>query len=460
MQVFRNIYSHLHVWTFLFLIMKSCLLSSPAQAVPSFSRQTDSPCTACHTQGFGPNLTQYGREFKLSGYTMGNSNPKIPALSAMIMGSLTHTDKKDVNMPGNYPNQHFNANNNFAFDQASLFYGGRIYGNAGALIQLTYDGINDRLALDNTDIRVADEIDWLGQNFVYGVSFNNNPTVQDLWNTTPAWGFPYVSSPVASTPTTWSFGAPVINAVGGQVGGATVYSMINSLIYLEAGAYASFDKGTQKSLGTWGGLKIQGGAPYWRVALQKEWDGHYFSLGHFGFRADVAPDITMPSVFDRYTDLGVDFNYQYVDRATPQHIFEFKGSYINEQQELFATFLGAGAADRLRQNIHFIGVNGSYTYEHTYTVSLGFNRNFGNRDMTLNTYSVAGRPNSDYFTAELDYVPFGKDSSLMATFLNLRLALQYIGYTQFNGGVHDDGSGNNRTASNNNTLLLNGWLSF
>ena len=28
----------------------------------------------------------------------------------------------------------------------------------------------------------------------YGISANNTPTVQDLWNTTTAWGFPYNGS--------------------------------------------------------------------------------------------------------------------------------------------------------------------------------------------------------------------------------------------------------------------------
>jgi hypothetical protein len=347
-----------------------------------------------------------------------------------------------------------NANNNFAFDEASLFYAGRIYKNLGAFVQLTYDGVADTLFLDNTDIRIADQKDWLGQNFVYGVSFNNSPTTQDVWNTTPVWGFPYASSPIAATPAA----GPVIGAFGGQVGGATAYTLINDLVYLEAGAYTSFSKGAQNSMGNWGGLKIQGGAPYWRVALQKDWNGHYFSLGHFGFSANVVPDLTMPSAHDSYTDLGIDVNYQYL--ANPKHIYEFKGSYINEQQTLSATYAGGTGADKRKQNLNFLGLSASYTYDQTYSFSLGYNHNFGTTDMTLNSYSTTGRPNSEYFTAEIDYIPFGKDATLLSSLTNLRLALQYTGYTQFNGAVHDDGTGRARTAGNNNTLFLNGWVSF
>ena len=41
----------------------------PAQALPSFARQTGQPCGTCHTDF--PALTSYGRRFKLLGYTTG-----------------------------------------------------------------------------------------------------------------------------------------------------------------------------------------------------------------------------------------------------------------------------------------------------------------------------------------------------------------------------------------------------
>ena len=323
-----------------------CLFSySTAQALPSFARQTGMACSSCHTQSFGPNLTPYGRQFKLNGYVWGSNESLLSRFGGMVEGSLTNTKKDNPGLadPNStlsadssavdmadakaLANRNYNANNNLALDQASLFYGGKVYGQMGAFVQFTYDGVASRFALDNTDIRLADEADWLGQNFIYGVSFNNNPTAQDLWNTTPAWGFPYASSPLASTPAA----GPMIGNLGGQVGGATLYSLINDLLYVEAGAYTSFAKYAQKGMGQWyyGAAKLDGGAPYWRIALQKEWQGHYVSLGHFGFRANLQPDPTVAAT-DRYTDLGVDFNYQYM--ANLAHIYELKASYIREQQ--------------------------------------------------------------------------------------------------------------------------------
>src|SRR6266702_3930555 len=45
--------------------------AGPALAVPSFAIQTGQPCAACHIGAFGPQLTPYGRAFKIGGYTQG-----------------------------------------------------------------------------------------------------------------------------------------------------------------------------------------------------------------------------------------------------------------------------------------------------------------------------------------------------------------------------------------------------
>ena len=48
-----------------------CLLATaPSWAVPSFARQTGMTCAACHT--VFPELTPFGREFKLNGYVLDN----------------------------------------------------------------------------------------------------------------------------------------------------------------------------------------------------------------------------------------------------------------------------------------------------------------------------------------------------------------------------------------------------
>ena len=39
-------------------------------------------------------------------------------------------------------------------------------------------------------------ITWSSTDTIFGISVNNNPTVQDLWTSTPAWGYPYITSPL------------------------------------------------------------------------------------------------------------------------------------------------------------------------------------------------------------------------------------------------------------------------
>ena len=455
------------------IVLFSFSFSGSAQALASFTRQTGMACTACHTQAFGPNLNPYGRDFKLHGYTWGNNGSLLSRFGGSLQGSFTNTQKNDPkftpsdpNYDPNYGSRRFNANNNLAFDQAAINYGGKILGQLGAYVTFTYDGIANRFSLDDTDIRYSEDAELFDKSLVYGVSFNNTPSVQDLWNTTPAWSFPYASSSLANSP-----GAgPVINNLGGQVGGATLYTMIADSLFLEAGAYSSFAKNMQKGLGQWdyanpnmslnsGAVKLDGGAPYWRIALQQEWAGHYVSLGHFGFRANIQPDVTIPGT-DHYTDLGMDINYQYL--ANTQHIYEFKASYIREQQELLASYRQSNAA-QINQQLGFLALNGSYTYAQTYSFNLGYNYIYGNSDQLLYSSSPTTKPNSEFFTFELDYVPFGKTADAgLSSYMNVRFALQYIAYTRFDGAVknYDMTMAVPRSAADNNTLYFNSWLNF
>src|SRR5579863_10211074 len=67
----------------------AALVATPAQAVPSFARQTGQPCAACHTAF--PELTAFGRRFKLNGYTLEGGDAKLPPVALMIMPGFTHT---------------------------------------------------------------------------------------------------------------------------------------------------------------------------------------------------------------------------------------------------------------------------------------------------------------------------------------------------------------------------------
>src|SRR6266581_723879 len=83
---------------------------SHADAVPSFAEQTGQRCSACHVGGLGPQLTPFGRQFKLAGYTMRAGDNFTLPLAGMIVASFLHT-QKDQPSPAA---PHYGVNDNFA----------------------------------------------------------------------------------------------------------------------------------------------------------------------------------------------------------------------------------------------------------------------------------------------------------------------------------------------------------
>lgn len=410
----------------------------PADAVPSFARQTGQPCATCHVGAFGPQLTQYGREFKLNGYVWNDGNSRVP-LAAMIQASLTHTsaDQPGGAAPG------FASNNNAAIDQASIFYGGQIFDSTGAFVQVTYDGIAKQLTWDNLDVRYAQTGKLLGKPLLAGLTVNNNPTVQDPWNSMPAWGFPFAASSLAPTP------AAATLADGGlaqTVLGAGGYGLWNDLVYAEADIYKGLGRDVRNALGTVpvsGSNSYEGVIPYWRVALQHDFGNHYLELGTFGLTSKVfvGGEDNLGRA-DHVTDAALDATYNYT--ASADHILTGYITYIHENQALneSSVLLGSNANDTLDT----FRANGSYSYQNTYTLSGQYFQTTGTPDTAL----YGGSPNSRGWNWEIAYVPSGKLGSWFPTYFNARLSLQYTLYDEFNGtGSH---------ASDNNTLYLLLWL--
>ena len=67
---------------------RATALALNAVMIPAFSRQTGLACSACHYQF--PQLTPFGRQFKLNGYVFGDNKPLFP-LALMVQGGYSHT---------------------------------------------------------------------------------------------------------------------------------------------------------------------------------------------------------------------------------------------------------------------------------------------------------------------------------------------------------------------------------
>ena len=302
------------------------VIAAPAaQAVPSFARQTGMACEACHT--VWPELTHFGRVFKANGYILDNlkqvrgvtaqkeemlSLASLPPLSLMIQASYTSVAAALPDSTGTGTAQ----NGTVAFpQQVSLFYAGKIAPHVGAFLQLTYGNDSGTIGIDNTDIRVTDLKVLPGdQSLIYGLSLNNNPTVQDLWNTTPAFGFPYAASNAAPGP---SYGTQIDGARGQDVAGLTAYVFWNESLYGEVGLYRSAKQGTAGPLdSTTAGGVVDGTAPYWRVAYEHNWGRHSLEGGLYGSTFKIFPDLTgagygqpLSGPSDKFQDVAEDVQY-------------------------------------------------------------------------------------------------------------------------------------------------------
>ena len=432
----------------------------PASAVPAFAEQTGQACASCHVGGFGPQLTPFGRQFKLSGYTLRTKPFNVP-LSAMAVASYVHTQRAQDEPP----TEDAKRNNNASFDEGSIFLAGGIGSHLGGFAQVTYSGPDEAWAWDNLDLRAVGTGKIGGKDLIYGLTLNNNPTIQDAWNTLPGWGFPYTDSDYSPGAAT----SPLISGgLGQSVLGLSAYAWLDSKFYVEAGGYSTPSRGTLRWLGSDPNDpgKIHGLAPYGRVAFQTDVAGGTFEAGAFALKAALYPGRDRSSGFtDRYTDLGLDASWI---KPLKSDTLTLNARYTHEKQSLNAT-CALGMADEsiepgpLSQcaddTLNEERVDGSYYWHNAIggTVS-AFNLS-GSSNPIIYADNRTFRPSSSGFLFQLDGTPFGRGKSPLGPRFNMRVGVQYTVYTRFDG-ARSNFNGTGRNASDNNTLRVFTWVAF
>jgi len=422
--------------------------SRRAFSIPLYARQTGQPCATCHTAFL--ELNPFGRRFKLGGYTLNGGDWTGPPFAVMLEApTYTHTEAGQTG--GAAP--HFGPNNNFAFQQASLFTGGRFTDNLGAFIQGTYDGVARRFAWDNADIRFAKPINLDGHTLLGGVTTNNNPTVQDVWNTIPAWSFPYISSLLAPTPTAKTF---IDQVYAQQLAGVSAYGFLDDLFYLEFGGYRPLSNNTQKALGITptGQSPISGIAPYWRLAVEPTFGNHSWEVGTFGLASKVFPTGMSAAGTDSFTDIGIDTQYQYLGNP---HAVTARLAWIHENHNTSASQT-LGLANNSNNQLRSLNGSASYIYDNTWSLTAGRVSVGGTADAALYG-TFTGSPNSAGWIFELAYLPFSHGGPSFWPWLNFRIGLQYTHWSKFDGATTNfDGMG--RNAKDNNTFFAYIWTMF
>ncbi|MDE2604603.1 MAG: cytochrome C [Burkholderiales bacterium] len=462
----------------------------PASALPLFARQTGQNCMACHAGGQFPELTPYGRMFKMTGYTIGQRTVPLSAMAVLSNSRVANTSKSDD------PASDFHENSATILATASIFAGGKITDNVGAFAQATYDpysiqnadgSFSGRTVADNIDLRYADRRIDPSSDLIWGVSVNNNPSVSDPWNTAPAW-MQYVPVP---SPTSSQFvdgNAPYPGyAAGSPLAGITAYTFWNRTLYAELGGY-----GTARGVFSvfHAGLhddevpKLDGVNPYWRLAWNHEWGPHALMIGTGGMTARYYNDPlnpTDPTTLHHTRDILFDTQYQYLldpYSFTAQLVYEhsthhYPDGLANQSVSFVDVFGNALPVTNSEDSTNLLRAKMTFVYQAKYGGSVGFFNLTGSTNTANQTsgYSpdtgtVTSDPNaqapSTRVSGNFSGNPATRGTTLEAFWTPIqymRVGVQYTAYSKYNGAATNyDGFG--RNASDNNTLFFYVWAAY
>lgn len=447
-------------WRRLFLaalgLLGATLLVPSAQAVPSMARQTGYECGKCHT--VFPELTPFGRQFKIGAFAMSSDKwdaapwiERLPVSAALLVSRTNTSDTR----AGGTTSDDFPKNGKVVAQTVAGYYGGKIVDNAGALIQYNYDGLENNWGMEMFDARYGNSFTLADEELAWGVTLNNSPTVSDIYNSTPAWGFPHIGTAALQMPP-----ATLVDmTLASKVAGVGLYGLWNDLVYVEVANYRTAKSGPFRfvSLGQpWGseelaGSVVKNNAPYWRLALQRAWGPHNVAVGTYGMTAKVWQDDNDKSLgANRFSDIAFDANYQYIQG---DHTASARTTYIKEKQHWDNNVVGL-AASNSEDTLKTFRADFHYYFQRQWGGGLQYFRTTGSSDdLRYNTGdplmgSSNGSPDTKGWIAELNYLPWQ----------NVKLALRYTKYDQFNGASSDYTPG--RNASDNDNVFLMGWVLF
>ncbi len=478
--------------------------SETADAVPSFARQTGYYCSTCHTAQ--PELTPFGRQFKLNGYTQGgtrcgdirkifgnvDTSPEWSGanLSMWVLPDFNHLSRAIPQ--ASLPNPSFPSNNIFDFSDASMFFNGQIYCNLGIFSQYSYTSTGSpqgtgQIFLDNSELRYTGRMNVAGNDVLWGVLGNNTPGLQDVWNTMPAWNFPWVPVDVGIFPLT---GTMIEGTFAQRAYSAGAYVWINSMFYAELTAYRAQEAGMQKATGfNWkdGTPRIDGAAPYWRLAVEKTWNEQSIMFGTYGMAANLMPTtsgsvdingnplpgadglLVSPGLTDKVVDVAVDAQYQYIG---PIHAFTARAYMIWERSQIDATFANAlpnvivpntgPGAQHIDQWQTSFNASASYIYDRHVSFTFDYFNAQTSFDNVLYGASNYSRGNNDGVMLDLAYIPYPYGGPDLWPWLNARMGILYTHWFEFNGGstaYNNDGTPL-RNAKDNDQVFLYSWIDF
>ena len=421
-----------------------------ALAVPSMVRQTGYECSRCHT--VFPELTPFGRQFKLRAYSMSSAKwdarPRAERIPVSAALQISQTSTSNTSAGGAMP-EDFEWDREPIMQTLALYYGGKLTQNSGALVQYNYNGVERRWAMEMFDVRYANAFDVRDREVAYGVTLNNSPSVSDIYNSTPMWSFPHVEGAAPQMPA-----ATIIDmTLASQVVGITAYAMWNDLLYAEAGAYRTAARGALRFVGVGEPTEVEltGTNPYWRLAFQKEMGKHSLEVGTYGMQASVLVDPSDPSAGrNKFEDYALDASYQLIDG---NRTFSTHATWIHERQRWAASF-PLGLASRASGTLNTFRADAHFFFRRRWGGGIQYFLTSGSEDALrydtgdIVMGSARASPDSEGWIAEANYLPADR----------IKIALRYTAYQTFNGAAKNYVPG--RNASDNNNVFVLGWILF
>ena len=390
-----------------FFCLLTALLPGKAFAIPSYTRQTGFSCDECHT--VYPNLTPFGRDFKLHGYTMtasktiksdanSSSAPildvnNIPMVSARIVSmwsnqaggnngivpkGVTTAGQGFVSFPSGYNDKEtFNL-----IGDSSIYVAGKITPYMGTFLE--FSGIDDEggtLGLGMVDtVIVAPDATFEGKSFVYGVRGVDAVFTGDPSNVLGTWGLTSQLMGMSTHNTLFDPNRAMVE--GGELyamwGGFNNGGLFGTVGFYHPTGSQSAGSFVQANLaglsGTPGTLNTSSVDVAPRLAYYfPEFHDLYAEIGasgYFGREGMIAPataSIPDPSYNDNYYDYAVDAQIQYIGDKNLAELFAIYQDQNDGRfygQDLYSNVNYGVSGTRVQRN--GLAVAADYYYDRTY----------------------------------------------------------------------------------------------
>jgi hypothetical protein len=382
-----------------------------SHAVPSFARQVQKPCTACHTMW--PNLNQAGRQFKVKAYTDASEKWDMINKDGLNLATTFPVSARVLYFPEVREDNDTTGfhQSSTQFDQVALFIASRVYDYAGVFASAEWSPDSNTFGLPTA--KVAFQYPLGKGNTIGVVGFKGLASAADPFNAVGgrdrslAWGDE--SEPLILT-RGWTFSFSDEGNVGTVVHG---YFLGNRL-YAAVGAMRggkSEDVSGGALLNAEPGVAVADTDPYdrfWRLAWDQKLPNGAVTIGVVGYDGTqrILDGTTFLPSFDTkvkrsYVDLSLEQNFG------EDHLFELQALVGNgEEKNIFG-------GDEQRK---FSGsyIEGSYFYDRTIGFVVALNTI---KFKDVDAADVTGHEDTiDSTLVSLNYLPW----------LNTKLALQYV----------------------------------